>query len=130
MSSDWFSDPRWGEICRDNIEKYGTNDYETISMMKAYAKKEVEAKADKMANSKIVEMLPEIKSTEHAEALKQVRAEYALADGRRIFGISPFCSETITVADEELKRSHFFPDRQVYDPIREDVRLYFDDLSD
>ena len=43
--SNWYPDSRWGEICRENMEKYGTNDYETISKMKAYAEEVLEAGA-------------------------------------------------------------------------------------
>ena len=128
--SNWYSNPIWGKINQENLEKYGTTDCEEIERMERYARKSVEAEVKTQAQAQINDMLPDIKKKARENALKEVRTEFSLADGRRIFGLSPFCSETITAAGEELKRSHFFPDRQVYDPIREDVRLYFDDLSD
>ena len=128
--SNWYSNPIWGKINQENLDKYGTTDFEEIERMESYARKSVEAEVKTQAQAQINDMLPDIKKKARENALKEVRTEFSLADGRRIFELSPFCSETITAAGEELKRSHFFPDRQVYDPIREDVRLYFDDLSD
>ncbi len=112
------------------MKKYGTTDYDQIDKMERYAKGVLDEYKEKDAAEKVNEMLPAIIEREHEKAVIQVRAEYALADGRRIFGLSPFCSETITVAGEELKRSHFIPDRPVNESISEDNPLYFDDKSD
>ena len=79
--------------------------------MDAYAEKRIEAEAESRANSKLNGMLPEIKKTEHAEAVKEVRAEYSLAEGRKIYSLSPFCCETITVNGEELYPNSFIPDQ-------------------
>ena len=128
--SNWYPDSRWGEINRENMEKYGTCDLDTISMMKAYAEKLLEAEADSRANSKIVDMLPEIKAAEHAEAVKQVRAEFIISDGRRIFGLSPFNSEDIIINGHELYINSFIPDRAVNDPVGEDMKIDFDDEND
>jgi len=67
---------------------------------------------------------------EHEKAVIQVRAEFTLADGRRIYGLSPFCCETITVNGEELYPNCFIPDRPVSETICENNPLYFDDGSE
>ena len=85
---------------------------------------------DTLVNEKTAKVLPEIKEKASIEALKQVRAEYRIAEGVKIGGLSPFISETIIVSGEELNRNHFIPDRGINDPLSEDVRLFFDDLTE
>jgi len=130
MSSNWFPDSRWEEINRENMEKYGTADYEIISLIKANLEKRDEADIESRANSKLSDMLPEIKVTERAEAVKQVRAEYRLADGRRIYGLSTLHSESIIINGLEISPNSFIPDMALNDPVGEDTRLYFDDQND
>lgn len=130
MSSNWLSDSRWEEINREKMEKYGTTDYEIISLIKANLEKRDEADIESRANSKLSDMLPEIKVTERAEAVKQVRAEYRLADGRRIYGLSTLNSESVIINGLELAPNSFIPDMALNDPVGEDTRLYFDDQND
>lgn len=129
-NSNWFPNSTWGEINQENIREYGTADSEIIALMEAYADKKIEAEAESMANSKLSDMLPEIKTAERVEAVKQARAEFSLADGRRIYGLSPFCCETITVNGEELYPNCFIPDRPVSETISDNNPLYFDDGSE
>lgn len=126
----WFSDPLWEKINRENIEEYGTADIETIDLIKTYADKKVEAEADSKANEKVGELLPAIKEHAYIDAVKQVRSEFIIAEGVRIYGLLPFISETITFNGEQYDRNHFIPDRVINDPVNEEVRLYFDDTND
>lgn len=80
-----------------------------------------------LVSKKVGEMLPEIKEKAHIDAVKQVRAEFSLAEGFRIYGLSSFISETIRINGEELFPNSFIPDRPVYAPISEDNPLYFND---
>lgn len=130
MFEGWYPDSLRVKIRDEYKAEYGTDNYDQIGLMKAYAEEVLEAEADSRANSKIVDMLPEIKATEHAEAVKQVRAEFSMSDGRRIYGLSPFNSEDIIINGHKFYLNSFIPDRAVNDPIGEDMRLNFDDKSD
>lgn len=81
-------------------------------------------------SEKVCEMLPAIKESAHVDAVKQVRVEYSLAEGLRIYDSSPFVSETITINGEELYPNSFIPDRPVIGTICENNPLYFDDRSE
>ncbi|WP_294412847.1 hypothetical protein [uncultured Ruminococcus sp.] len=82
------------------------------------------------ANQEIALMMPEIKKKARAEAVKELRAEYTLSDGRRIYGLSKFNCESIIANGLEHFPNSFIPDRPINDPISEDTRLYFDDQHD
>lgn len=130
MFEGWYPDSLMVKIRDEYKAEYGIDNYDQIELMKAYAEKRVEAEAELMANLKLSDMLPEIKATERAEAVKQARAEFSMADGRRIYGLSPLCCETITVNGEELYPNSFIPDRPVIGTICENNPLYFDDRSE
>lgn len=120
-----------GQIERDleNIEKYGTTEPEEIERIEKFAQKIRKENAEKATADKVSEMLPAIQERERENAIKQVRDEYRIAEGRKLIGLSPFISETIT-RSEEVYPSSFIPDRPANDPVSEDVRLYFDDITE
>ncbi|EWM55096.1 hypothetical protein [Ruminococcus flavefaciens] len=85
---------------------------------------------DTLVKEDIAEVLPEIKEKASIEALKQVRAEYRIAEGVKICGLSRFITEAVTVNDEELGQGHFILDKPFYDPLSEDIRMFFDDITE
>ena len=93
---------------------------------------EVDFEAQKKQNvtEEIAGMMPAIKEDAHNDAVKQVRAEYRLADGRRIFGLSKLNSESKIINGFEISPNSFIPDRALNDPVGEDTRLYYDDQID
>ena len=115
---------------RNITAEYGTTNSETINLMKQYADKKVKSEADSKAQALINDMLPAIKEKARADALKQVRNESRLSEGVKIYDLSPFISEIITINGTELNRSHFIPDRIINDPVNEDVKLFFEDQND
>lgn len=117
------------EKLKDSI-KEATYSYDTACILIRDIESEIKARDKQAATEEIAGMMPAIKEDAHNEAVKKVRAEFALADGRRIFGLSAFCSETLTANGLELYYNRFIPDSPVYDPIGEDTRLYFGDQND
>ena len=91
---------------------------------------EIEAQKKQNVTEEIAGMMPAIKEDAHTEAVKQVRAEYRLADGRRIYGLSTLNSESIIINGLELSPNSFIPDRALNDPVSENTKLYFDDQND
>ncbi|SEH86275.1 hypothetical protein SAMN02910265_03089 [Ruminococcus flavefaciens] len=91
---------------------------------------EIEAQKKQNVTEEIAGMMPAIKEDAHTDAVKQVRAEYRLADGRRIYGLSTLNSESIIINGLETSPNSFIPDRALNDPVGEDTRLYFDDQND
>ena len=94
---------------------------------KAAAKSE---EMEKAVAAKVSEFLPAIQEQERANARKVIREEYRLAEGVKIYGLSQFISESVTIDGEELFPNNFIPDRPVNESISEDNPLYFDDKSD
>ena len=117
------------EKLKDSI-KESTYSYDTACILIRDIESEIKARDKQAATEEIAGMMPAVKEAAHNEAVKKVRAEFALADGQRIFGLSAFCSETLTANGLELYYNRFIPDSPVYDPIGEDTRLYFDDQND
>lgn len=117
------------EKLKDSI-KEATYSYDTACILIRDIESEIKARDKQAATEEIAGMMPAVKEAAHNEAVKKVRAEFALADGQRIFGLSAFCSETLTANGLELYYNRFIPDSPVYDPIGEDTRLYFDDQND
>ena len=117
------------EKLKDSI-KESTYSYDTACILIRDIESEIKARDKQAATEEIAGMMPAVKEAAHNEAVKKVRAEFALADGQRIFGLSAFCSETLTANGLELYCNRFIPDSPVYDPIGEDTRLYFDDQND
>lgn len=117
------------EKLKDSI-KEATYCYDTACILIRDIESEIKARDKQAATEEIAGMMPAVKEAAHNEAVKKVRAEFALADGQRIFGLSAFCSETLTANGLELYYNRFIPDSPVYDPIGEDTRLYFDDQND
>lgn len=119
-------DERIVEAIRDGLYKNGCEieflQRETENIMAAINKS-----ADALVNEKIEEFLPVLKEKAHTDAVRQIRGEYRIAEGLKIYGLSPFISETVTVNGEDLNRNHFIPNRCFNDPLSEDVRLFFDD---
>ena len=128
--SNWYSNPIWGKINQENLEKYGTTDFEEIKRMERYARKSVEAEAKTQAQAQINDMLPDIKKKARENALKEVRTEYCHTEGGRILGLSPFISEEVTVNGITLDCRSFIPDKPVNDPNSEETRLCFNDVND
>ena len=94
---------------------------------KAAAKSE---EMEKAVDAKVSELLPAIQEQERENARKVIREEYRLAEGVKIYGLSQFISESVTIDGEELFPNNFIPDRPVNESISEDNPLYFDDKSD
>lgn len=117
------------EKIKDSI-KESTYSYDTACILIRDIESEIKARDKQAATEEIAGMMPAVKEAAHNEAVKKVRAEFALADGQRIFGLSAFCSETLTANGLELYYNRFIPDSPVYDSIGEDTRLYFDDQND
>lgn len=117
------------EKLKDSIVE-STYSYDTAYILIRDIESEIKARDKQAATEEIAGMMPAVKEAAHNEAVKKVRAEFALADGQRIFGLSAFCSETFTANGLELYYNRFIPDSPVYDPIGEDTRLYFDDQND
>lgn len=128
--SAFFRSPLALEIDRRNLEKYDTTDLEEIDRIEKYKDKCVEEEVDKKLQIAIQSKIPEIQEQERENARKLVREEYRLAEGVKVYGLSRFISETVTVNGVELYPNIFIPDRPVDDPISEDVRLYFDDTTE
>ncbi len=111
-------------------DEYGTNDPEVIDLMKKYAQKILDQQQENVAADKIAEMLPDIQSRARENALKNVRSEYRIAEGVKIFDLSPFINETVTINGVELCRNHFIPESGFNTPVNNDIYLYFDDTCD
>lgn len=113
-----------------NIHKYGTANPEEIQRIEEYAQKVREEKQEEAVDAKVSELLPAIQEQERENARKVIREEYRLAEGVKIYGLSQFISESVTIDGEELFPNNFIPDRPVNESISEDNPLYFDDKSD
>ncbi len=112
-------------ILEDMIQKNWENRVEEEK--KAAAKSE---EMEKAVDAKVSELLPAIQEQERENARKVIREEYRLAEGVKIYGLSQFISESVTIDGEELFPNNFIPDRPVNESISEDNPLYFDDKSD
>lgn len=117
------------EEIRNALDKNGC-DIEFLSSETASIMAAIDKSTDSLVNEKTAEVLPEIKEKASIEALKRVRAEYRIAEGVKICGLSPFISEAVTDNGEELGRGHFILDKPFYDPLSEDIRLFFDDITE
>lgn len=126
----FFPTPQMLEADKQNLEKYGTYDLDEIDKIEKYKDKCVEEEVDKKLQIAIQSKIPEIQEHERENAYKNVRSEYRIAEGIKIFDLSPFINETVTVNGEELNRSHFIPKLVFNEPYCEDVKMFFDDYFD
>ncbi|HOO07909.1 MAG TPA: hypothetical protein PLH83_15705 [Ruminococcus sp.] len=118
------------QIDLENLEKYGTTDLDVIEKIEEGIERRNQDEIDAKVQQEMEKRLPQLQQLERANACKSVRKEYRLAEGVKFFGLSAFCSETLTANGLELYYNRFIPDSPVYDPIGEDTRLYFDDQND
>ena len=117
------------EVIRGGLYKNGC-DIEFLQRETENIMASINKSADALVNEKIEELLPVLKEKAHTDAVRQVRAEYRIAKGVKIYGLSPFISETIMVNGEELGQGHFILDKPFYDPLSEDIRMFFDDITE
>ena len=117
------------EAIRDGLYKNGC-DIEFLQRETENIMATINKSADALVNEKIEEFLPVLKEKAHTDAVRQVRAEYRIAKGVKIYGLSSFISETIMVNGEELGQGHFILDKPFYDPLSEDIRMFFDDITE
>ncbi len=114
----------------ENYERYGTFNFDEIMRIENFSKKMLDEYNQEQAAEKVAEMLPAIQEQERENARKLIREEYRLAEGVKIYGLSQFISESVLVNGEELGRGHFILDKPFYDPLSEDIRMFFDDTND
>ena len=122
-------DERIVEAIRDGLYKNGC-EIEFLQRETENIMADINKSADALVNEKIEEFLPVLKEKAHTDAVRQIRGEYRIAEGLKIYGLSPFISETVIVDGEELGRGHFILDKPFYDPLSEDIRLFFDDITE
>ncbi len=120
----------WEHTNGENYERYDTYDIDEIMRIENFSKKRLDEYNEEKAAEKVSEMLPAIQEQERENARKVIREEYRLAEGVKIYGLSQFISESVTIDGEELFPNNFIPDRPVNESISEDNPLYFDDKSD
>ena len=121
--------PVLSDKIRDSLMENYNDSINAVTLIKEI-EAEWDAQKKEQATQEIAAMMPEIKKNARAEADKEVRAEYKLSDGRRIFGLSKFNCESSIANGLELFPNSFISDRPIDDPISEDTRLNFDDQND
>lgn len=120
----------WEHTNGENYERYNTYDINEMMDMENFSNKRLNEYGEEKAAEKVSEMLPAIQERERENAIKEVRKEYRLEEGTKISGLSCFISETVTINGVLLYPNIFISNKPVYDPISEDVRLYFDDTNE
>lgn len=121
--SESFNIPWAWKMDQDNIEKYGTDDYDIIQLIKAHTEKNAEAMAEILSEEKAEEKFQDKKERYCLEIRKEIREEYRITKGIEITRLSPFISESVKVNGQELVRQDFIPDTFKRDPQYTDKQL-------
>lgn len=120
-----FNAPWARKMDRDNIEKFGTDELDTIKLIEAYAEKNVEAKAEVLSEEKAEEKFQDKKEEYCLEIRKEIREEFQIAKGIEISRLSPFITETAEVDGRVISREECIRDIAKRDPLYSEKRLEY-----
>ncbi len=84
MDTMYFNSPAGWEVYKQNLEEYGTNDYEIIEKCQKAREKDISVEVEQRTNEEIQRVLPEIQERERKKAVRQVRSEYRNTKGEKL----------------------------------------------
>lgn len=108
--SSYFSNPLALQIDRENVEKYGTCDLDTIELIEKYNDKTVEERSDQLADEKAEARFDSIKEDLKLASIKEANEAFLVKKGNAISTSSPFITEYVDVNGQRLFRQDFIPD--------------------
>lgn len=114
--SSYFSNPLALQIDRENVEKYGTCDLDTIELIEKYNDKTVEERSDQLADEKAEARFDSIKEDLKLASIKEANEAFLVKKGNAISTSSPFITEYVDVNGQRLFRQDFIPDTFKRDP--------------
>lgn len=88
--SSYFNAPWAAKMDRDNREKYGTCDLDTIDLIETFAKKNVEKRADELSDTKAEARFNAIKDKFELDTIKKVEETFLVKKGEQEFIDSHF----------------------------------------
>ncbi len=122
-ASSMFNAPWAAKMDRDNREKYGTCDLDTIDLIETFAKKNVEKRADELSDTKAEARFNAIKDKFELNTIKKVEQAFLIKKGEQLSVSSPFVSDHVDVNGKRLFREDFIPSGLRRDSLYADRRL-------
>lgn len=121
--SSYFNDPRAFKMDRDNQEKYGTSDLDTIDLIEKFANKNVEKRSEEIADTKAEARFNAIKGKFELDTIRKTKEAFLIKKGELLSVSSPFVSDYADLNGKRLFREDFIPSGLRRDPLYADRRL-------
>ncbi|MGN1087392.1 MAG: hypothetical protein ACI4Q5_10175 [Porcipelethomonas sp.] len=123
--SDYFNAPWALKKDQENAEKYGTCDLDTIELIEKYNDKNVDARANQLADERAEERFNIIKENFRLEIVKEANEAFLTKKGNEILTASPFITQFVDLNGQRLFRQDFIPDTFKRDPQYSEPRLEY-----